>query len=194
MDQIIILVVLINLIQIGAYALYNKDILRNRSVPNRASWGIWAFITILNFTSYGSMSKDWMKSLLPTISSILCVLTFVLTFFKQKKVKFSRWDLAALGLGLLAGLIWFLLKSATYANLILQFALTIGFVPTIRCVYKNPKSEKSLSWFLWSCAFLLSIVVVISRWNGQWQELVYPTNALLWHVVVWLLSTRKRFE
>jgi hypothetical protein len=191
MQTDIILAVLSNLIHITAFIIYNKDLLKGESNPNRASWGIWAFITILNFTSYGSMSGDWIKSLLPTISAILCIGTFFLTLFKGGKFVFNKWDVTALSLSIFASLVWISLQSATYANLILQIAVTIGFIPTVKSVVSKPENEKPLPWFLWSSAFIFAILLVILRWNNQWQDLVYPINALLWHFAVAVISCRK---
>lgn len=192
MDITISLAVLTNIIHITAFVLYNKDILKGHSRPNRTSWGIWAFITILNFTSYSSMSDDWVKSLLPTISSFLCIATFVITLFKNGRFQINKWDAVALSLGIVASLVWFSVKSATYANLILQLALFIGFIPTARSAITNPKNEKPLPWFLWSLAFTLGIFVIVLRWTGQWQDLGYTLNGIICHVTVGCLSLRKR--
>ena len=187
----VVLAMVSGIIQVVAFVLYNKYILKGKTHPNIASWGIWAFITVLNFTSYGVMSDDWVKSLLPTVSSLMCIVTFLLSLAKGKLSKLGLFDTAALVFGLAASLAWWQLQSATYANLILQVGICIGFIPTLRSVWKTPSNEQPLPWFLWTGAYALMIVVVYLRWRGQYQELVYPVECLIAHGLVGVLALRK---
>jgi hypothetical protein len=70
------------LLNVIAFSIYNWQTLRGQTTPNITSWAVWSFMSLLNFTSYKEMSKDGWKSLLPTISGIQCILTFVLTLFQ----------------------------------------------------------------------------------------------------------------
>lgn len=185
-----ILVGVATLTHIVAFVMYNRQLLKGKSKPNIISWLIWAFITILNFTSYNVMSGDWLKSLLPTVSSMLCVLTFVLTFFTGRFARVSWADMLALALGLFAAGLWHLLNSATYANLILQASIAIGFLPTFRSVWERPNNEPPIPWFVWCAAFSLGLIVVLLRWQGQYQDLVYYLNCLVLHLAIAVLSLR----
>jgi len=44
--------------------------------------------------------------------------------------------------------VWWVFRSATYANLILQVCILVSFIPTYRTVWNNPKTEKALPWFI----------------------------------------------
>jgi hypothetical protein len=187
LELALVLTLVTSLVQIIGFVIYDWQAFRKMSKPNVASWALWAGITILNFTSYRSMSGDWMKSLLPTVSSAFCVLTFVVAVAKGGRIsKLSKFDAAALAIGTIATLTWFFLKSATYANLILQAAVIIGFVPT----WRTAKAERPLPWFIWTSAYVLGVTVVVVRWTGHWQDLAYPGLCVFGHLGVALLAER----
>lgn len=189
MKTVLILALITSLVQIIGFVIYDVQAFRKMSKPNIATWILWAGISILNFTSYRSMSGDWMKSLLPTVSSAFCVLTFFVAIMKGGKLsKLNKLDTAALILGAIATLTWFFLKSATYANLIIQAAVLIGFIPT----WRTAKSERPLPWFVWTAVYVLGVIVVAMRWTGHWQDLVYPVMCLFAHLAVGIIAMRVR--
>lgn len=184
--------ILAGALHLVAFGIYNRQIFKGTSKPNAATWTLWAILTVLNFTSYKAMSGDWVKSFLPTASSLACVATFVVALFKGKLSRLNIYDSAALFIGLVAAGAWWYFNSATSANLIMQVAVLISFVPTYRGVWQDPKTEKALPWFIWSSAYILSIAVVVMRWQGQYQDLVYPVNCLILHAVVGVLARRRK--
>ncbi len=178
------------LINVLAFGIYNWQTLQGHANPNITSWAVWGFMTLLNFTSYKAMSKDGWKSLLPTISSIQCILTFLLTLFQGQLKGLSTNDSIVLVIGITASLLWWKLKSPTVTNMMLQLGITIGFIPTLQSVWTKPQNEIALCWFLWTISFAFQTIVVILRWKGQKQDLVYPVNCLWLHLVVVLLALR----
>ena len=165
--------------------------IRGTSQPNSATWTLWAFITVLNLVSYAVMSGDWVKSILPFASSLACILTFLFALYKGKLSKIDLWDGIALFIGIASIIVWWYLKSATYANLILQASIAVSFVPTYRGVWLNPLKERSFPWYIWSFAYSLNIIVIVLRWRDQYQDLVYPINCLILHALVGVLTKRK---
>jgi len=190
-NSAIMLSIIAGLLHVLAFAIYNKQMIQGTSQPNSATWTLWTFLTVLNVSSYSVMSGDWIKSILPLASSIACILTFLFSLYKGKLSKIDPWDSVALSIGIVSGFVWWYFKSATYANLILQASVAVSFVPTYRGVWKNPLKERALPWYIWSFAYVLSIIVIIMRWKGQYQDLVYPINCLILHVVVGALTKRK---
>ncbi len=180
------------LIHIVAFAIYNKQMIRGESVPNKATWTLWAFLTVLNGSSYLVMSHDLIKSLLPIISSLACLATFLFALTKGKMSKLDKIDKLIFCIGFVAIFVWWYFKSATYANLVLQVSIPLSFIPTFRSVYHEPKTEKPLPWFLWASAYIFSLIVVSMRWQGQIQDLVYPINCLILHAGVGILALRKK--
>lgn len=191
MEASVILAVIACCISITAFATYNLRARRKENTPNIASWTIWAFLALLNFTSYGFMSDDLVKTLFPTIGSLLCIFTFVVAVVTGERRQLDGFERVALCLGVVAGLMWWQLHSATYANMAVQLGGAIGFVPTYRGIIKNPRKERSLSWWLWTNGFLVSAIVVLLRWQGQYQDLAYPVTMTIAHAGVAVLCSRK---
>lgn len=177
-----------------AFLVYNRQLLAGKNTPNISTWAIWAFLSLLNVASYQAMSGDWVKSLLPIISSLMCVATFLASLFKGRFVRIDRYDLAALALGFLAALAWWQFKSAAFANLIAQACIAIGFVPTFRSVWESPKNEKPSAWFLWSFAYVIGTAVVLMRWNNQYQDIIYYVDCVILHFIVAIMALRKEGE
>jgi len=194
MELALWLSIIAGLMHVVAFALYNKQMLQGTSIPNAATWTLWSFLTVLNVSSYLVMSGDMVKSILPIASSFACIGTFMFSLYKGKLSRVDIWDGSALAIGVVSGLVWWWYHSATYANLILQLSVAISFVPTYRGAWKNPANEKAFPWYLWSSAYILSIFVIVLRWRGQYEDLVYPVNCLILHATVGLLTRRKITE
>jgi hypothetical protein len=177
-----------SLIQLLAFGIYNQQILTGAAHPNIASWGIWAFITVLNFTSYKEMSRDWVKALLPTVDSLACIATFAITLFTGRVANLDRFDWTAFGIGLIAGLTWYKFRSATFANMIIQVGLVIGFVPTLRGALANHHAENGFCWAMWTFAYLMTGTVVILRWKRQPQDLVNPILCVIAHGAIAIVA------
>ncbi len=192
MDLAVSLAIFAGVLHIVAFAIYNRQMLHGTSVPNAATWTLWAFLTVLNASSYLVMSGDIVKTILPAASSLACILTFVYAGARGKLSRLDGWDRVALVVGLVSGFVWLRYHSATYANLILQISVAISFVPTCRGVWNDSRVERPAPWFIWSSAYVFSMAVVALRWRGQYEDLVYPLNGLVLHAVVGLLSMRTR--
>jgi len=178
------------LASITASVIYNWKTFGGEASPNITSWFLWATITVLNFTSYRSMSGDWLKSTLPTSNSLFCVLTFFVALFFGKIYAPNAYDIAVLTLGSAAAFVWWRFRSSKKANLLVQAALCIAFTPTFFTVVADPSTEIALSWFLWAAAFLIQAIVVILRWKKEWAELAYPVGGVLLHFAVGILALR----
>ncbi len=136
------------------------------------------------------MSGDWIKTLLPAISSLMCILTFLVVLCKGELRKISIFDFVAVCAGVVAAFMWWH-KSATHGNMWAQVCVFIGFVPTYLGVWKNPKNEKPLPWFIWSLAYAVGTVVVLLRLNNQYFDIVYYANCVVLHLLVVPLALRK---
>lgn len=176
---------------VAAFLLYNKQMLKGQSTPNTATWTMWAVTTTLNCITYLIMSNDVIKSLLPIISSLMCIGTFLFALQKGKLGRLNVFDRFALAFGLIAVTVWWIFRNATAANMLLQIPIVISFIPTYLGVMRNPKLEKALPWFIWGSAYIFSLVTVVLRWQGQPQDLVYPLLCMISHTGVGLCTHRK---
>ena len=177
-------------LHIFAFGLYEWNLIVGDARPNAASWAIWGFITILNFTSYRAMSRDWVKSILPTVGSLLCILTFVIALVRGRFATPTVYDLSVMTIGLCAALVWWWTRRASIAQILLQIGIAIGFIPTFGTVWVDPTSEPAACWLLWAIAFSLQTLVVLMRWQGQKTDLLYPVNCTGLHLAVGILALR----
>lgn len=182
--------VLAGLLSILAFVLYNWKNFAGQTHPNISSWAVWACISILNFTSYRKLTGDWVKSVLPTTNSIMCISTALLALRTGSLESLSSIDKICFCLGVVAGTSWWLFKSASFAQIILQITIVIGFIPTLVGVWGRPSSEPVLSWCLWTGAFITQYFAVMFTWSGKQIEFLYPVNMMVFHGAVFVLALR----
>ena len=179
-------------VQLAAFVLYNKQIFNGKSKPNTVVWTLWAYLTLLDSSSYTVMSGDMVKSILPIVSMALTVGTFSRALVHGKFAKITeKWDWVALVIGIIAGFIWWVFHSATYANLIVIFAIAISFIPLYRDLRKNRSIERPLPWLLWSLAYALNFITVWLRWRGHYVDFAYSFACFFLHLPVALIATGK---
>lgn len=174
-------------VHIIAFLIFNWKTVRGLSRPNAATWGIWAFVATLNCVSYFVMSDDWVKSLQPLAGSLACIGTFAFAMYAGKLTRLRALDALILAIGIAAVVVWFHYRSATFANLVLQAAFAISFIPTFRDIWDDPGKESVVPWFLWGSAYVLLIITVLMRWNGNIAEAVYPFSSFFFHTSVGVL-------
>jgi len=191
MDLGIFLGTLAGLVHIIAYITYNHRILKDKFGPNNTTWTLLMFLALLNSSSYLKMSQDVVKSILPIISAIFRFITFSLIIAKGKWKKLDKAEYTVLIIGIIAGIMWYILKNATYANLLLQLAYLIAIFPTYRSIWKNKSKESFTPWFLWGCGHSLGIATVLSRWSGQYQDLAFSSVGAIVHFIAAFLTLRK---
>lgn len=170
-----------------AYALYNAYSLFGDAHPNVSSWFVWAFITILNFTSYRSMTGDWVKSALPTINSLLCIVTALIALRTGSFMELTRIDATCLIIGIFAGMLWITSKRPSAAQVILNVAIFVGGIPTIVSMITSSHREPWLPWLIWSATYILHYRIVKAR-SGKGLDFLYAINCTILHSAVFVLA------
>lgn len=177
-----------------AFYKYYQQTLKRISNPNAATWILWFVISLLNCLTYFDMSKNIALTFLPAISTASCMLTAIVFFYKGSLSKLDFLDNIALGMGLMAALIWFRYQSAEYSNLIIQPSIMISFIPTYRGAIKRNTERNSLPWLIWSVAYIVQIVLVFLTWDGNSLRFAYPVNCLILHLGIAMVSIVKNSE
>lgn len=174
-------------LSIIAFFIYNWKIFRGESHPNMSSWLVWAFITILNSASYKKLTGSWVKSRLSIVNAILTLITAVCAIVVGSAKGLSNVDIACLLIGILAAISWIIQQSPALAQIFLQIALVVGFVPTFIAISNNTASEPWNVWLLWTIAFMAQFVAVRSIWTGKtYIEFLYPVLMFICHGIVFL--------
>jgi len=183
-------------VHVIAYLDYNLDVIKGKRKPNGPTWAIWSSLALVSASSYFAITGDLAKSILSLTNVGLCIATFLIAFLLKRFGRPSKSDYIALLLGFSAVAIWYYFQSAIYANLIVQLAMIIGFIPTLQLVLREPRAERARPWLIWVFGYLLLTTTIILRWRGQWYDLVYPINCIIFHsaVVVFAAIGLKRLR
>ncbi|HTK04391.1 MAG TPA: hypothetical protein VL500_02315 [Candidatus Eisenbacteria bacterium] len=168
-------------IHLSAYVVYARQAGRGETRLNTATWILWVFLSALNAASYLMMTGDLAKSAVSLGGATACTITLAYALAKGRASPVAPADAAALAAGLVAAAAWWIWRSATFANLILQAGFIISMVPTYRRLFRDPRAEKPLPWLMWGSAYAVTLVVVLLRWQGHAPDLAYPGINLVTH-------------
>lgn len=173
---------------------YNRDQIHNRNNPNLVSWVLWSFVTVIETTSHGSLTGDWIKTTTLITDALFVGITTLILLFRGVKgnlTSLSSWDKLAIIIGIISLLVW-KFSSVLTANVIIQFAYFLAFLTTYIGVWKDPSREPAKIWFVWTAVFFFGgVVVVLLRWNGQWEDLISPVIYVILHAIVGVLALRR---
>ncbi|TRZ52759.1 hypothetical protein D4R99_02155 [bacterium] len=174
-----VLVTIAVFLQIGGFILYGIHVFSSTTIPNTASWFLWSYLSSLNaFAYYQDSGKDLSKSGVAIINALAMVSTFIFSIYLGSMALPPAHDYLIITIGLLASYGWYR-YSASVAQVMLQIAFTIAFIPTYLDLWDNPLLEQSLPWFLWEASFFLGVVIVCLHWKGRYMEIMYPFVAFL---------------
>ena len=176
--------------------LYNWRILAGTSHPNISSWAVWGFLTVLNFATIRSLTGDWVKSLLPAANSGMCILSAIFIFRYGSIQNLSTIDQVCFWIGAVAAISRLVFKltskstefAASFAQVLLQISLVIGFIPTLSGTWRHPSSEPWFPWLLWTLCFSAQFFAVKFTWRGKYIDYLYPVNMALFHGAVTILA------
>ena len=189
MSVTLIIAIISTLLQLAGYAIYNRSVWTGRVRPNLSSWLIWGDISLLNTTSYFSLSRhDFVVSLMPFTVTAVNVLTLFIILRKGTFQRIGRVDAAALAISAVAVLLW-QVSGSWVANLMVQVAIIVGTVPTIVGVWRDPLVERPLPWLLWSLSFVIAIVVVTMR-HVSWVAYASPVIQMVMYIGIGTLALR----
>jgi hypothetical protein len=185
--------VLIGVIHLLGYWIYYKGShsKENPIRPEPMSWLIWAFGSFVNLASYSLLSGDMVKDILPLVCSLACVYIFVDQWIQRGKKleKMTKEGISMFSLDAGSMFIGFITRSALVANICCQIGTVASFIPMLRATAKDPTREKPLPWIIWSIAYGLDVILVISRWE-KWGDVVYPATCLVLHVLMVVIINR----
>jgi len=182
--MVIILALTVVVLTTWGFFLFNRNLILGIERPNTASWNLWVLFTLVNSSSYFSMNGDWIKLALPGIDFLLCVVTWLVILIWGHFSWPPKRDWVAIAITLGALFIW-KFSSAIYANLFVQVALIVSFIP---CVMDSWEGKiKTKPWIFWTLSHLLNLVLVGIR-NGSWVDLFYPSVSVILHSLVVIFS------
>jgi len=173
-----------------AYLIYNVDAEKKTTDPNLFSWFIWSFTAVLNALTFKDMNQNWLSALQFFTGSAASILTFFLTLRRVKMSWPNKFELGSLLLAVTAGFLWAKWHQAGWANMLLLLALLLGFVPTYRGMKEKPSRERPRAWFMWTGAFLITLLNVVVQ-GYKWTSCIMPLFGAVLHASVGVLTYRK---
>jgi hypothetical protein len=167
--------------------VYCWNIFIGESHPNGSSWIVWSFLSALNFGSYKKVTVDWKKSLLSGANASMTIIITIFALWTGSFKAISLTDSICLVIGIIAGICWFIWKSANIAQVLILSAIIIGFIPTYVGVYHTPTIEPLIPWMLWTISFSTQYLLIKRTSNGNRVEFFYPVSMVICHGAVFLM-------
>ncbi len=179
-----------NLLILVTLVTYFKQVRDGESEPNPATWSLWLVIGLINLVTYFLVVEGsvW-KSLYVILATAGLSVIFLYSFAKGRFQKLALTDKVCLVLAIAVCVVWKTTGSAVIANVSLQAAYIISFIPTIRALLMETAREKPLPWFLATFSYVFSIAGILSSQTYSWPELAYPVvNGILGNGFVAILA------
>ncbi|MEK7144935.1 MAG: hypothetical protein AAB794_03745 [Patescibacteria group bacterium] len=176
---------------IAAYVQYFRDIKNGVIVPNRWSWLIWSVATAVEALTYEAVSDDWMKSIVFFIAAISC---FGITVRIWSEATWKKPDWTEVVCVIASGfalLLWLQFQLTLWAHLLMVLAVPVAFVPTWKSAIGNPNNERSRAWGWWSIGDLLTLIVILVRFDKV-EELPFILVEFACHAVVWQMQRKEK--
>lgn len=161
---------------------YIRSILRGETKPNRASWFIWLIINcslVASYHSSGATTTIWLN-----LAYVITTSTIFILSLKYGVGGYTKLDISCL-VGAGAGLyLWWLTKNPLTALYLNVFVDALGFIPTIKKAYLQPKTENKLSWNISTLSNALNVTALTS-W--QFKIALFPVYNFIFNAIVALL-------
>ncbi len=156
--------------------LYFRQVVMGTSVPNPATWFIWALATTMNaFTYFLVLRGDWLKSSFSFVVAVGLCSVFVYSLVRGKFAALGRVDALTLVLCVGIGVFWQLSKNAVLSNLALQVILLVSFIPTIIGLLRGRLREKIWPWVVAVLAHSCQTAALLLDWGNQhWASVAFP--------------------
>lgn len=171
-----------------AYIIYMNQIFVGNSIPNPASWTIWAFLSGLNAVTFWKSTNDGLATAQFFTGSIACFVVWIFALSAGKFAPLGLMEWVVLASSCLACVVWYVTKEAIYANLIFGAILLISSIPTVMDVWCKTAVERALPWWLWTTAFVITAINVFRRTDKTqtrwWLLMIVPIIGIIVHGVI----------
>lgn len=166
---------------------YFRDIFLHKTKPHIYTWLIWSLLqgTSVFIMLYGGAGIG----VLPfVIGTILCGSIFILSF-KYGTKNITLIDTICL-IGALVALIFYIFLHDPVSSIILVALIDfIGFIPTFRKSYVEPKTETASTYLVSAISSVLAIGALL---NYSLITMLYPITLILTDMTCWFIIVLRR--
>ena len=153
------------------FIVYFKAIAQGRVTSNRVTWGVWMLVQILFVISYyqsvGLVTSIWV----PIVYLFGTVLIFISLLKYSGKGSWSWIEKIALISVIIISAIWFITESSLVALTLTLIIDTIGAIPLVMTVWRDPNADYAPAWYLGFISNALNLFA-IEKWD--YANAVYP--------------------
>lgn len=178
---------IIGWVGVGVYVLgsipYFRDTFHGETRPNRVTWFGWGLLTWTSALIQSAHGADASVLVIYT-AALYTTAIFILSLYRGVTT-FSRLDAVSLVLGLSAYVFWLILDAPALALIVNVIADFLFAIPTIVKVWKMPKSESQLSWFL---GFISLGLALASKTNFDFINTAFPLYLFILNALVVILT------
>lgn len=164
--DILTAVIASSLVIVGDFG-YLRGTIKGIIIPTKSTWIIFTAMIGLNAVSLMSAQFD-IGILYSAFDFFTCLLILTAVFWRswREKIRFKKFEKYYLLGFLICVIFWFLSSDAFVANLVAQFLLVVGYIPTIHNIVSAKRSlESKFSWTIWTFGSLLSLYPAIANQN-----------------------------
>ncbi len=169
------LMIIASLILLSAPVIYITRVAQGHITPNPVTFLIRSVVAAINMVTYFFVAgRDPFKASVALVSTLGLTTIFVYSFRKGKFSKINGFDISLGVISFAVAILWKLNNDPVIANLCLQSAMLLAFVPTIRAVLAGVTREQVLPWALPTLSYTLMIYALSLSGTTTWQQLVNP--------------------
>jgi uncharacterized membrane protein len=164
-----------SMILLAVPVLYLMKTVQGRVTPNSVTFFVRSVVSVMNLITYFLTSGEnfWKSSV--TIASTVGLLTiFTYSCYRGKFSRINRFDITAGAIAVIVAVMWKLTNNPILANLLLQTAMFISFIPAIRGVLTGIAKEEALPWAMATTSYVLMTIAIILDNSSTWQQFVHP--------------------
>ncbi|MFA6463785.1 MAG: hypothetical protein WCV55_02165 [Candidatus Paceibacterota bacterium] len=183
----LILGIISSLLAIACFVPYIKDIFKRKTTPHSYSWLIWSLLQAI--ASIAILHENGgFGALCFIVSSALCIFVFFLSLkFGTKNI--TSFDTFCLIGAVIAIFIWIFMKDPFYSVILITLIDLVGFIPTYRKAYTEPKTETLSTYFLSSAADGFSLLALSAY---SLTTVLYPASLVLTNFLLAIVLIYKR--
>lgn len=164
-----------SVILLAVPVLYLVKTAQGKITPNPVTFFVRSVVSVMNLVTYFlTNGESFWKSSVTIASTIGLLSIFLYSFYRGKFSKINRFDITAGVIAVMVGVMWKLTSNPILANLLLQTAMFISFIPAIRGVLAGVAKEEVLPWAMATTSYVLMTTAISLDSSSTWQQFVHP--------------------